>query len=95
MRQVDLEALGLGCLSPMRSRGFSRPITPVHVELFVDGEPQTVARWPNADEPFARIAGFPEGKGRDNGLGTSLGLLEEGFFYEGDRPRRWAVTNDA
>ena len=90
VRQVDLKALGLGRLSPMRSRGFGRPITTGHVELFVDGEPQTVARWPNADaeDPFVRIAGYPEGKGRDDGHGTDLGILKEGFFYEGDRPRR-------
>ena len=96
VRQVDLEALGLGRLSPMRSRGFGRPITSAHVELFVDGEPQTVARWPNADadEPFARIAGFPEGKSRDDGHGMELGLLEEGFYYEADRPRRWALSQD-
>jgi len=97
VRQVDLKALGLGRLSPMRSRGFGRPITTGHVELFVDGEPQTVARWPNADaeDPFVRIAGYPEGKGRDDGHGTDLGILKEGFFYEGDRPRRWATTDDA
>lgn len=97
VRQVDLEALGLGRLSPMRSRGFGRKMAAAHVELFVDGEPQTVARWPNADadEPFARMAGYPEGKSRDDGHGMQLGLLEEGFFYEGDRPRRWATVDDA
>jgi hypothetical protein len=74
VRQVDLRALGVGRLSPMRSRGFGRQMTTAHVELFVDGEPQTVARWPNADadDPFARIADFPEGRSRDDGHGTQL-----------------------
>ena len=97
VRQLDLKALGLDRLTPMRSRGFGRPITTGHIELFVDGEPQTMARWPNADadEPFAHMAGYPKGKGRDDGHGSELGILKEGFFYEGDRPRRWADTDDA
>ncbi len=97
VRQVDLKARGLGRLTRMRSRGFGRSLTTGHIELFVDGEPQRMARWPNADaaDPFACIAGYPEGKDKDDGHGMSLGLLEEGFFYEGDRPRRWAATDDA
>ena len=76
--------------------GFGRPLHPAHVELFYDGRPMTLARWPNAgaQEPFARIAGFPEGKGRDDGHGTQLGQLEAGFFYEGDRPQGWAASDD-
>jgi hypothetical protein len=97
VRQVDLKALGIGRLSPMQSRGFGRPITTGHIELFVDGQPQTIARWPNADadDPFERIVGYPEGKDRADGHGSQYGLLEEGFFYEGDRPRRWADIDDA
>ena len=96
VRQLDLKSLGIGPLSPMRSRGFGRPNVPSHVEIFVDGEPQTVARWPNADadEPFARIVGYPAGKGREDGHGSDYGLLEEGFFYAGDRPRRWTFNDD-
>jgi len=94
--QLDLKALGLKKLSRMRSRGFGRGLTPAHVELFFNGEPMTVARWPNADasEPFVRMAGFPEGAGNDDGHGTQLGKLEAGFYYEGDRPTRWAPSDD-
>lgn len=94
--QLDLTALGLRKPTRMRSRGFGRQITPAHVELFYDGEPMTLARWPNADEPepFVRIAGFPPGTGRDDGHGTELGQLEAGFHYEGDRPSRWAASDD-
>ena len=81
----------------MQSRGFGRPITTGHIELFVDGQPQTIARWPNADadDPFERIVGYPEGKDQADGHGSQYGLLEEGFFYDGDRPRRWADIDDA
>ena len=96
VKQLDLKALGIVDLSRMRSRGFGRPITPAHVELFFNGEPMTVARWPNASapDPFVRIAGFPEGTGRDDGHGTQLGQLEAGFHYEGDRPESWAASGD-
>jgi hypothetical protein len=96
VRQLDLKELGLGKPSRMRSRGFGRPVTPAHVELFFDGRPMTLARWPNrsAPEPFARIAGFPEGAGRDDGHGSQLGRLEDGFLYEGDRPHGWAPSDD-
>ena len=96
VRQLDLKALGLKRLGRMRSRGFGRPITPAHVELFYNGEPMALARWPNAGapEPFVRIAGFPEGAGKDDGHGTQLGQLEAGFHYEGDRPQGWAASDD-
>ena len=96
VRQLNLRALGLKKLSRMRSRGFGRPISPAHVELFFNGGPMTLARWPNAGapEPFARIAGFPEGTGRDDGHGSQLGQLEAGFLYEGDRPNSWAPSDD-
>ena len=96
VRQLDLKALGLKRLGRMRSRGFGRGITPAHVELFYNGEPMTVARWPNASapDPFGRIADFPEGAGRDDGHGTQLGQLEAGFHYEGDRPQGWAASDD-
>ncbi|MDA0335838.1 MAG: right-handed parallel beta-helix repeat-containing protein, partial [bacterium] len=94
--QLDLRKLGVEGLSRMRSRGFSRPLLPAHVELFFNGQPMTLARWPNtgAPEPFVHIAGFPEGKGSDDGHGTQLGQLAAGFTYEGDRPQRWAPDDD-
>ncbi len=96
VRQLDLEALGLTRIPRMRSRGFGRPLSPAHPELFFAGQPLTLARWPNADaaEPFARIAGFPAGAGKDDGHGTLLGDLAAGFYYEGDQPVRWAPSDD-
>ena len=43
--QMDLRALGITNYGEMKSRGFSRPTTPAHCELFFAGRPMTLARW--------------------------------------------------
>jgi len=91
--QVDLKALGITDFGQMRSRGFGRPLTPAHCELFFGGRPMTLARWPNEGE-WERIAGYPDaGAGKDE-HGGQVGKLEEGFTYHGDRPRGWKDTSD-
>ena len=52
-----------------------------------------LARWPNGGES-EHIAGFPEDQGQNDGHGGRLGSLEQGFWYSGDRPRRWKDTSD-
>jgi hypothetical protein len=88
--QADLRAQGITDFGTFRSRGFGRPTTPAALELFFKDQPMTVARWPNND--FQKIAGSPD-SARDEHGGT-LGKLAAGFIYEGDRPQRWADTND-
>ncbi|MCX6923890.1 MAG: right-handed parallel beta-helix repeat-containing protein, partial [Verrucomicrobia bacterium] len=91
--QVDLKALGITDFGQMRSRGFSRPLTPAHCELFFGGRPMTLARWPNEGE-WERIVGYPDtGAGNDE-HGGQVGKLEQGFTYNGDRPRGWKDTSD-
>jgi hypothetical protein len=48
----------------------------------------TPARWPN-EGSFEKIAGFPEDASQNDEHGGKIGKLENGFYYEGDRPRRW------
>ena len=72
----------------LASRGFSRPTTPAHTELFLDGRRMTLARWPNAGE-FARIGATADRNPPDDGHGKPLGRLEQGFLYGGDRPSKW------
>ena len=91
--RVDLSPLGSVEFGEMKSRGFARPTAPAHCELFFGGKPMRLARWPNEGE-WERIAGFPEAAGEGDGHGGKLGKLEEGFFYSGDRPRRWKDSAD-
>jgi hypothetical protein len=74
--------------APLASRGFGRPTTPSHTELYFDGKRMTLARWPNVGE-FARIASTADPDPPDDGHGKRLGRIDFGFRYEGDRPSTW------
>lgn len=86
--EADLRAHGIEDFGTLRSRGFARRVTAAHLELFLDGTPLTVARWPN--DGYLRIAGFPADAAISDQHGGTIGALEHGFFYEGDRPGSWA-----
>ena len=92
VRQIDLRAMGITEFGAM-SRGFGRPTTPAHCELFCDGKPMTLARWPNEGE-WLQMAGFPEAQAQDDGHGGKIGRLEDGFSFVGDRPLSWKDTSD-
>lgn len=77
----DLPALGIPDPGRLSVRGFSKPMSPVPVELFYRHEPMTLARWPNAPE-FATITEVPDGQ---DGLR---------FGYGGGRTNRWAGEPD-
>ena len=93
VQQIDLRPLGIHEFGAMKSRGFGRPTTPAHCELFFDGKPMTLARWPNEGE-WAQIAGFPEAQAQNDGHGGKIGRLEDGFSFSGDRPLGWKDTSD-
>ncbi|MFO1501853.1 MAG: right-handed parallel beta-helix repeat-containing protein [Verrucomicrobiota bacterium] len=90
---ADLPFLEPGQLGQLRSRGFSRPLSPAHLELFYGGRPMTLARWPNEGQ-WELIAGFPESRGTGDDHGGKVGELNGGFMYSGDRPSRWQWRND-
>lgn len=77
----DLKAQGITDYGEMTSRGFGRNITPAGLELFFNGQPMELARWPNRGWAF--IAGVPDGTQGDS------------FNYSGDRPERWTHAADA
>lgn len=89
--QADLKAQGITDFGTFRSRGFGRPLAPAMLELIYQGQPMPLAHWPQ--NGFTKITGFPAG-GTDDGHGTPLGQLENGFFYEGDRPASWSNLGD-
>lgn len=91
--EADLRAQGITNFGELRSRGFGRPLTPAHAELFFRGQPMTLARWPNAGA-WEHIAGFPERAGKGDDHGGKIGDLADGFFYAGDRPRGWRHWDD-
>ena len=98
--ELDLRAAGIGDFGRLRSRGFGRQVATgefgqdgeqsykkpaAHLELFFNGAPMTLARWPN--DAYTTIAGYAQAQADDHG--GSIGALESGFYYEGDRPQRW------
>jgi len=89
--QCDLRAQGVTDLGSLTSRGFARPTAPAHLELFFNDQPMTVAQWPDAGQ-FARITGFTKPVADE--WGTESGDLGGGFTYAGDRPQRWAPSDD-
>lgn len=91
--QADLAGQGISDFGRLRSRGFGRAPAPAHAELFFGGRPMTLARWPN-EGGWEKIAGFPESAGKGDDHGGKVGGLEAGFYYSGDRPRRWKDTTD-
>jgi hypothetical protein len=91
--QLDLRKLGIAEFGELKSRGFSRPTIPSHCELFFGGRPMTLARWPNEGD-WERIAGYPTNSATRDSGDQAIGRLEEGFFYQGDRPLRWSGQDD-
>jgi hypothetical protein len=88
--QLDLKAQGLTDFGELQPRGFGCNPSPA-LELFFDGKPMTLARWPN--QGFVQtgkvhdVAELAESSGR----GSEKGAV---FEYEGDRPARWLQARD-
>jgi len=85
VRQVSLKALGITDFGQMRSRGFGRPVTPSHCELFFNGRPMTLAAGPTKVNGSASPATRTRERPRTN-TAAKTGKLEEGFTYSGDHP---------
>jgi hypothetical protein len=80
--QTDLRALGVTEFGSPSGGG---------LELFFQGRPMTLSRWPNEGfVPVVAVLGPTE----RNVRGTR-GCAEGIFQYEGDRPRRWVDEKDA
>ncbi|HOD84598.1 MAG TPA: right-handed parallel beta-helix repeat-containing protein [Phycisphaerae bacterium] len=82
--RVDLKALGV--------KDFGSSVAPGRrPELFINDQPQTLARWPN--EGFVKIKDVVKNQPyTSHGIkGDRVGVL----VYEGDRPARWKDEPDA
>ncbi len=93
--EADLGKAGVTNVLPFELGGFSSGrgfrTHPAH-ELFVDGEPMTLARWPN--DGFVKTGEVPEPltlQAWDRRPGSPEGR----FRFDGDRPTRWVGEPDA
>lgn len=78
---IDLKVIGITEFGKLSARGFGRAIQPSGLELYCNGKPMTLARWPNSG--WTRIADAPDA------------LHGTGFVYDGNRPSRWTDAQDA
>ncbi|MBT3287279.1 MAG: hypothetical protein HN380_08025, partial [Victivallales bacterium] len=85
--QADLRAQGITDYGALRVRGgIGQPPAPPTLELFVDGQPMTLARWPN--KGFVDIDKLIE-------PGLAKEKKPSVFSYLDDRHARWTQANDA
>ena len=84
--QADLKAAGVTDFGQLQSHGFGQKPAPM-AELFFNGQPMPLARWPNS--------GFVlTGKIVDAGVEGQAGRGME-FEYEGGQPAHWADPTEA
>ncbi len=88
--QIDLKNYISGELSPARPYGFTTPVSIASNELFADGEPMTVARWPNRG--FAKIAKVEEAGNGENDRDKPS--RKPRFVADSDRPKLWSNAKD-
>lgn len=78
--QVDLRSQGIVDYGELKRRGFGAYGIPSALQLYFQGSPMTLARWPN--QGWLKVAGIPAGpQGRR-------------FSYLGNRPSRWPQLED-
>jgi hypothetical protein len=92
---VDLAENGVKTAGEFVSRGFGRPVSPAHNEIFADLKPLNLSRYPKKDA-FLYIQGFPNTIIAPDGGGShEAGAKDEGFFYDSGQPEKWANPDSA
>ena len=86
--QCNLVTLGITDFGSIQGFGGGYLPDPV-VNLYVNGVPQTLARWPNSG--FVPIAGIVN---PGSGNWYTPGSTPQTFAYSGDRPSRWTNAPD-
>jgi hypothetical protein len=88
--EIDLQKEGITDYGNMRPVGFSRPFGPTWAELFVNGEPYELARWPNdSTQKIGKV--IDSGSVPRNGDFSDRGGV---FHFETDRPLDWRSHKD-
>ena len=88
--EIDLRALGITNYGVLRPVGFCRPYGPVWMELFVNGNPGTLARWPN-DSTIKMGRIIDKGSVPRDGDFSHRGGT---FKFNSKRPFRWKSHHD-
>lgn len=100
--QVDLPARGITDFGELRHRGMAQPIRLAALELFFDGRPMQLARWPN--EGFVMTGEVIETGSRAFSGGGPMGVIQPHereeprpgeFVFDHDRLLRWVNAPDA
>ncbi len=82
---IDLAAQGVHDFGTMKPYGMGRPVEPTALELFFNGTPMTVSRWPN--DGFVLTGSVPDsGSIPRNGDDSNRGGI---FVFDNDRFDRW------
>jgi len=84
--QCDLKALGITDYGHLAVRGFGQPPSPPTLELYVNGQPMTLARWPKTG--FTGIRKLVEPGSKKDGRPSV-------FEYVDERAARWTKAKDA
>lgn len=88
--QADLSGAGITDYGRFGPRGWGRPEIPAPMELFIDGTPQRIARWPNEGHiPLGTV--IQSGGQSENGNNRSDSAV---FHYNTDRAERWSSAED-
>jgi hypothetical protein len=85
VQQVDLHELAIRDFGELTVRGFAQGTPPPTLELYFDGEPMTLARWPN--EGFTGIRELIEPGDIEKGGPSVIGYLDP-------RHERWLEAED-
>lgn len=101
--QADLIAKGINDFGKFKNTGMNSPFQPSPLELFFNGEPMTLARFPNVGE-WMLIASVPQtgdsllnegiGPERRYRFGLPVGRHYGRFNYSEDRPAKWSENDN-
>lgn len=99
--QTNLKKSGITDYGKIKPTGFGRELQPSGLELFFNGEPMTLARYPNEGE-WLRIVSVPqqgnklfnEGSHSHKRFGIPTGRHFGKFKYDGRRPAGWKKNRE-
>lgn len=86
----DLAEAGIPAAGVFQSRRGGRTV-PSHSELFINTVPMNLSQYPKG-EKFLTITGYGE-QFTEGDWNRPVGKLEGGFYYEDQRPKRWAASD--